>query len=102
MLGKNLGPGHLTTFGLVLEVDHRGENPFWGVPNITFLCVDDPYYGPVTGELTLDQEYDILHEQNSLEYNNTLVRLAQQLSGYIRDRADDVQVVFNFINVQDK
>lgn len=90
MLGKDLKPGMMIDRGLVLRVDLEGDNAIWaGIPNYTYADINDPYYGPLTGQLLLDDDYPIMYEKGSVGYKRVILELAQALEQAAQDRLKD-------------
>lgn len=97
MLGKDLRPGHIVSAGLVVKVDHSGADIFWNKPNFTCINVEDPYFGQCTGELQLDKDYEIIHEEGTPEYREALKKASDLLLDAAHDRLKDMRTVLGYL-----
>lgn len=95
--GKDLKVGDLTSRGLILEIDGRLDF-YQGKPNMTFVDINDSYYGPLIGERDPEEEYEILHERGTPEYRNTLIRMMRECMDHARDKMRDVTIIHGILN----
>lgn len=66
---KDLRPGDAIVQphpGMVVNVDIKGKDPFWNVPNMTFYDVHDNVYGPLTGPLDKKCKFTILVDRKDI------------------------------------
>ena len=75
--GKDLKVGMLINRGLILEIDGRLDF-YQGKPNLTYICINDAYYGPLIGERFPEDDYEILHEEGTPEYEEVLRRMMRE------------------------
>ena len=99
MLGKELRPGHLTTFGLVLKVAHEGDVPdgIYDGPHILWMEVNDPYYGAVSSTLQLEDEYDILYEEGTPQYREAVKKMIDQRAECIEYAQRDIRDLLQYV-----
>lgn len=90
VLGKNLKPGmavRSVNHGLaklVINIDLVGDDTFYsGEPNVHFFDLNDGYYGPCSCGLIPEDEFEILHEQNTEEYQDMVNVICKALYGNI-------------------
>jgi len=83
--GKDLKVGMLTKEGLILEIDGRLDF-YQGKPNLTYICIQDSYWGPLIGERFPDKDYEILHEEGTSEYREVLTRMMRECMNHANDK----------------
>lgn len=87
--GKNLKPGDCIVQphpGIVTKVDSKGKDPFWNIPNISFMDFYDCIYGGLTGPLKLNDKYEILVDRKDIVEMQK--NISNQLSEHILDSMD--------------
>lgn len=98
--GKDLKVGMLTTEGLILEID--GHLDFYeGKPNLTYICIQDAYYGPLIGERFPEKDYKILHEEGTPGYREVLTRMMKECMQHAGDKLRDTARIFTMLEGTD-
>ena len=98
--GKDLKVGDLTSRGLIIEIDGRLDF-YEGKPNMTFVDINDPYFGPLIGERFPEDDYEILHERGTPEYRKVLIRMMRECMDHARDKMKDVVIIEGILNEKD-
>ncbi len=96
MLGKDLRPGHLTTFGLVLKVDHKPDG-IWEGPHVTFMENNNPYYGVVVCPLELEREYELLFQQGTPQYREKVKYMITCCTKTIDDAQNNIKELLQYV-----
>jgi hypothetical protein len=87
--GKNLKPGDAIVQphpGIVIKVDPKGKDPFWDIPNISFMDAYDCAYGGLSGPLKINDLYEILVDRKDII--KMFEKIDYQLLEHIHDTMD--------------
>lgn len=99
MLGKELQPGMLTVFGLVLSVSHEGNIPdgIWDGPHVTWMEIIDPHWGAVSSTLQMEDEYEILYEQRTPKYREAVKDMISARADSLQHAKTDIDDLLSFL-----
>lgn len=79
-----LEPGMLIKdVGLIIETGND-ENGFWQGPHISMFCLNDPAFGAVSFQPQSDQEFEILHEKGTQDYEKEVEKIRKVLLETVR------------------
>ena len=97
MLGKELRPGHMTTFGLVLAVHHEPHGIYEADPSIHWMEVQDPFYGGCSSTLQLEDEYEILYEEGTPQYREKVKYMIRCRADAAKHASKDIEELLQYI-----
>jgi hypothetical protein len=87
--GKNLKVGDCIVQphpGIVTKIDVKGKDPFWDMPNISFMDFYECVNGGLTGPLKINDKYEILVDRKDMVEMQE--KISNQLSEHILDTVD--------------
>lgn len=109
--GKDLEIGDVITkphSSIVIDLDKEGKDPFWcGEPSYTLYDLNDSYYGPGSGELDLEKEFEVATDRKTIlrAYNIVECDLAKYIADALerkRELSDIHMKILMGINNRDK
>jgi len=97
MLGKDIQPGDLLEgYGLVLEVHHLPDK-FWHGPHMKYIGEDGPHSNSCSCALDPNQEYNILNNLGSIEYERFVRDTITELQTDAIEMLQEAQTLVTFL-----